>query len=130
MASTPKRDLSDSQRLLQRSLDAATDSCIAYAAREIPALGNLTPEGLTEELGRLNEARKAVEKTEKIVRGRLDALLAGKKKCRSDNFEYEVKSQTRTALNQGKAKEVLAEIGQLDDCMSTTETEVRTVKRI
>ena len=85
---------------------------------------------MTEELGRLNEARKAIEKTEKIVRGRLDAMLQGKKECKGDNFVYSIRTQERTALNQGMAKEVLSEVGRLEECMATSECEVRTVKRI
>ncbi|MEB3067289.1 hypothetical protein, partial [Parvimonas micra] len=55
--------LTDVQRRLSKVLDAASSTAIAYAAPEVPALENLTEMGLTEELGRLNEARKAIEKT-------------------------------------------------------------------
>ena len=55
--------LNDSQRRVKRVIDLAMDTCVAYAAKEVPPLGNLTKEGLVEELGRMNEARKAIERT-------------------------------------------------------------------
>lgn len=124
-----KANLSDAQKLLSKSLDIASQLCIDYAAKEVPALGNLTPEGLNEEFGRLNEARKAMGKTEKIVRGRLEAMLQGKTELRSDNFIYKKATSEVTRLNQEKAKEVLAEVGRLDECMDTTDQERVTVKR-
>lgn len=130
MASTPKAQMTDNQRTLAKSLDAAVDSCIAYAAAEVPPLGNLTPQGLVEELGRLNEARKAMDKTEKTVRSRLDALLDGKTECRGDNFVYTIKEQDRTALDQTAAKAYLSEQGILEDYMKTTTVQTRTVKRV
>lgn len=123
-------NLTDNQKSIAKTMDIANQLVIDYAAPEVPALDNATPQKLTEEFGRLNEARKALEKTEKIVRGRLDALLEGKKECRSDNFQYKIESTERTALNQGKAKEYLSEQGVLEDYMSTSEVERRTVKRI
>ena len=123
-------NLTDNQRKIANTLDIAGQVVIDYAAPEVPSLENATPQKLTEELGRLNEARKAMEKTEKTVRGRLDALLEGAKECRSDNFQYKIETTERTALNQGKAKEYLAEQGVLEDHMSTSEVERRTVKRL
>ena len=130
MATTPRRDMTDNQKQLAKSLDIAMESCIAYAAPEVPLLGNATKEGLTEELGRLNEARKAMEKTEKIVRGRLDALLDGERECRGDNFEYKIETTSRYALDQKKAKATLESQGVLDDHMVSSEVDRRTVKRI
>ncbi|MEB3061034.1 hypothetical protein VJJ74_07745, partial [Parvimonas micra] len=100
---------------------------------EVPALENLTEMGLTEELGRLNEARKAIEKTEKIVKERLRAMLGNRKDMRSDNYTYKREMRPRSALDQTKAKEKLLELGGqevLDECMSNTEVETVTIKPI
>ena len=50
--------LTDNQRSIQKTLDIASQVVIMYSGTEVPDLGNLTPEGLLEEFGRLNEARK------------------------------------------------------------------------
>lgn len=122
--------LSDSQKILQKSLDIASQVALAYAAPEVPELGNITPQGMLEELGRVNEARKSLEKTEKILKERMAALLEGASECRSDNFEYQKKTQERTALNQTAAKEKLSEFGILEDYMQTTEVATVTIKRL
>lgn len=128
----PANILTDSQKILVKTLDHASDLCIKYAAPVVPKLENLTPEGLLEDFGRLNEARKVLEKTEKIVRARFQSQIAGKKELRGDNFHYQKEVTERTALNQGKAKEKLVELGgdeALQECMDTSEVERVTVKR-
>lgn len=126
-------NLTDNQRQLAKTMDIAGSLAIAYAALEVPALGNLTKTGLLEDFGRLNEARKALEKVEKIVRGRLESQLDGAKELRGENYQYTKKSQERTALNQTAAKETLMRLGGqelLDEHMATTEVETVTVKRL
>ena len=62
MASSPtssRPQLTAAQKRIQTTLDLASSTVIAYAATEVPRLDNLTPQGLLEDLGRLNEARKA-----------------------------------------------------------------------
>jgi len=125
-----KQNLTDSQRILNVTMDAANELVIAYAAPEVPSLENKTPEGLLEDFGRLNEARKAIEKTEKIVRGRLEALLEGKTELRGDNYQYKRESSTRTALDQTAAKKELERQGILEDFMVSSEVERVTVKRL
>lgn len=127
----PTRNLTDVQRRLQRSLDAAAESCLAYAAPEVPALGNLTPQGLLEEFGRLNDARKSIEKTEKIVKERLKSQLDGKRELRGDNYSLLIEMRPRYALDQGLAKAKLVELGgedALNECMVSSETEFTIVK--
>lgn len=125
-------DLSDNQRILQKALDQASYSCIAYAASEVPALENLTPEGLMDELGYLNEARKAMEKTEAIVKERLRSQLtpAQLKEFRGENFYLTTRVAERSALNQSAAKAYFTEHGILDQYMAITEVPTTTVKRI
>ena len=124
-----KSEMTDNQRLINGTMDAASELVVAYAAPEVPSLENKTPQGLLEDFGRLNEARKAVEKTEKIVRSRLEALIEGKRELRGDNFTYKKEVTERYALNQTKAKETLQGLGLLEDHMDTTEVERVTVKR-
>lgn len=121
--------LTDSQKLLRKSLDIASESAIAYAAPEVPELGNATPEGMLEELGRVNEARKALDKVEKILKGRIAAVSGNAKEIDSDNFTYRKGTSERTALNQSLAKEKLGEFGVLEECMTTSEFERVTIKR-
>lgn len=93
--------LTNAQRRLTGHLDNANALCIKYAAPEIPALGNLTPQGLNEDLGCLNVARKAIEKTEKIVKERLKALRnPAEKEIRSDNFVTKFEIRTSNRLSQ------------------------------
>jgi hypothetical protein len=123
------KNLTDTQRMLQRSMDTASELAVAYAAPEVPPMGNLTKFSLLEDFGRLNEARKALEKTEKIVRSRLEAQLEGAKELRGDNFTYKKATSPRTALDQGIAKTVLEEVGRLEECMATTAVERVNVTR-
>ncbi len=125
------RNLTDSQRILQKTLDHASELVIAYGAPTVPELGNLTPEGLLEDFGRLNEARKALEKVEKIVRARFESqLTAGTKTLRGDNYNYKKATQERTALDQTKAKALLEAAGHTpDEYMATTDVDTVTVKR-
>lgn len=124
-----KVQMTDTQRQLSNTLDKATMVVIAYAASEVPELGNQTPEGLLEEFGRLNEARKALEKTEKILKTRLVSQLGGKTSLRGDNYNVKIESSERTALNQTSAKAYFEEQGLLADYVDTTEVERTTVKR-
>jgi ABC-type transport system substrate-binding protein len=124
------RNLTDNQRMLAKTLDFAAQEAIAYAAPEVPELGNLTPEGLLESLGRLNEARKAFEKVEKIVRARFESQINGKTELRGDNYTYSKAVTPRYALNQSKAKKLLEEAGIPEDqYMESSEVPRVTVKR-
>lgn len=122
--------LNDSQRRVKRVIDLAMDTCVAYAAKEVPPLGNLTKEGLVEELGRMNEARKAIERTEKILKERLRPMLELNAEVRSDNYVLTYESRSRLALNQTKAKEHLEELGVLADYMDASEVPTMIVKAI
>lgn len=105
--------LTDAQRKVQKNMDIAADVCIAYAAPEVPSIGNLTPQGLCEELGRVNEAKKTVEKVEKILKERIKTKLEpGQKELRSDNFTMTISMQDRYALVQDAAKEQLKKMGE------------------
>lgn len=126
------RNLTDSQKIIQKTMDNASELVIAYSAPEVPALENLTPQGLLEDFGRMNEARKACEKVEKIIRSRFESQLEGKKELRGDNFHYKKETSERTALDQTKAKAKLVELGgeeALQECMATTEVDRVNVKR-
>lgn len=122
-------ELTDNQKMIQKTMDVAAQLVVDYAAPEVPALENLTPDGLCEMFGRLNEARKAVEKVEKIVRGRFESQIEGKKEFRGENFNYKKEDRSRSALDQQKAKDYLQEQGILDDFMSHTEVPTVTIKR-
>jgi hypothetical protein len=130
MASVPYAEMNDTQRRVKRVIDLATDTVIAYAAKEVPSLGNLTKEGMVEELGRMNEARKAIEKTEKILKERLKSMLDGAKEVKSDNYQMKYEDRPRTALDQGKAKEYFESQGTLADYMETTSVPTMTIKPI
>lgn len=128
-----KANHTDMQRKVLRNMDAATDLAVAYAAPIVPSLENKTPEGLLEDFGRLNAARKQIEKVEKIVKERLGALMDGATDLRGDNFVYKKEGRPRTALDQTKAKEKLVELGGpdlLEECMSSSTVETVTVKEI
>lgn len=120
--------LSDAQKRLQKHLDIATQVAIDYAASEVPPLGNQTPQGLVEEFGRVNAARKALEKVEGILKERIKATSNNQKEIVADNFVYTKKTQERTALDQTAAKAYFEKEGLTDSYMKTTEVETTTVK--
>jgi hypothetical protein len=129
MASVPYVEMNDTQKRIKKVIDLATDSCIAYGAKEVPPMGNLTKEGMVEELGRLNEARKAVEKTEKIVKERLKSMLdEGEEEVKSDNYRMTYENRQRVALDQESAKGKLEELGVLADYMKETLVPTMTIK--
>lgn len=124
-----KASMTDAQRQVMRTIDAATSTVMAYTAPEVPALGNLTVEGMVEELGYLNEARKRLEGVEKIVKERLKSRLGDLKEVRSDNFTMKYEERPRVALNQGKAKAFFEEQGCLQEYMDETFVPTMTFKR-
>jgi hypothetical protein len=124
-----KASLSDAQRRVQRVVDAAMTTVIAYSAPTVPPLENLTVEGMVEELGYLNEARKKLESVEKTVKERLKSRLGGLTEVRSDNFTMKYESRPRTALDQTKAKAFFEAQGTLADYMSSSEVPTMTFTR-
>lgn len=126
-----QNNLTDAQRRVQKVLDACMDTVIAYCASEVPPLGNYTPAGIVDLLGRLNEGRKLLEKTEKILKERTTAVLDGAKEQRGDNYVYSKSLRPRYALDQTKAKAKLEELGgkeALDECMVESQVETVTIK--
>lgn len=103
----PDANWTRAQKDIFLKMQQATDQVVAYAAPEVPLLGNLTPEGLLENLGPVNDAKKAVEKVEKILKERLKSQLNGAKTLRADNYEMKIAYADRVAINQGMAKETL-----------------------
>lgn len=130
MASIPHAEMNDSQRRVKRVIDLATDTVVNYHAREVPPLGNLTVEGMVEDLGYLNEARKGIEKVEKILKERIKSQLDGKREVKSDNFSYKLEARPRTALNQERAKAYFEEQGILADYMDTTSVDTTIIKAL
>lgn len=122
------KNLTDSQKLLQKHLDIASTVAIAYAAPEVPLLGNATPSGLVEEFGRVNAARKALEKVEGILKERIIALSDGQREINSDNFVYKREMRSRTALDQTTSKAYFEKMGILQDFMVSSEVDTTTVK--
>jgi hypothetical protein len=121
-------NLSDAQRKMARTLDLAGMTIIAYSAPKVPPLGNLTPEGLLEDLGRVNAAKKAIEKVEKTLKERMKVLLAGKAELRSDNFNLTYKGADKNALDQTAAKKYFEKQGILADYMKESVVMTMTVK--
>lgn len=123
--------LTATQKQLANTIDKATSSVLAYAASVVPPLENLTKQGMLEELGYMNEARKAIEKTEKIIKERLKSRLdAGETEMRSDNFQMTYENRERCALDQTKAKSYLEQAGILEEYMATTQVPTMTIKRL
>ena len=120
--------LTEIQTKIKRYMDICTDIVVAYAAPEVPALGNATPEGLLEELGRINRVKKEVEKVEKILKERISVVSDGAKKIDSDNFIYTKSGQARVALDQTAAKAYFEKEGLLADFMKETEVETVRIK--
>lgn len=122
MASKPFKmsDLTESQQRILRVWNRVELTMAAYAAPTVPPMENLTRMGLLDELGDVNEAKKAVEKVEKILKERYKSLLANdnsvkdKKSDRADNYKMTVRTSSRTALNQTAAKETFEKCGNLN----------------
>ena len=124
-----KTPLTDSQRRIRKALDIATDVAITYAGPEVPPPGNLTCQGLVEELGYINEGKKQLEKLEKILKERLKSRPDFSKEIKSDNFTMTLEDRTRCALNQTRAKEKLEELGVLPEFMDESIVPTMTFKR-
>jgi len=124
------KNLTNVQKKIQRAIDNATSTTLAYSAPEVPPLENLTVQGMVEELGYINEARKAIEKTEKTIKERLKSRLNGQTEVRSDNFQMKLENRGRTALDQTRAKEYLDSQGILPEYMVTTEVPTMTIKAL
>lgn len=120
--------LTNAQKDIRRALSNAESTVLAYAAPTVPPLNNLTVEGMVEDLGYINQARKSLEKTEKILKERLKSQLGERREVRSDNFTMKLEDRPRTALDQGKAKAYFEEQGTLADFMSTTAVSTMTIK--
>lgn len=130
MASKHQADWTPTQKAKFLNFQQAADLAIPYYAKEVPALGNLTPQGLVDQLGTVKDAIKDLEKVEGILKGRLESQLEGKRTLRGDSHEMEIRSSERTALNQAKVKEYLTEQGILEEYMSTTQVNAMYVKRL
>lgn len=124
-------DLSNHQQLKQQRYERATTTILSYQAKEVPALGNKGESAMIDELGEVNELLKDAEKVKNILKERLASIQGGSVvDARGDAYKVEVRSSERTALNQTKAKEVLEEVGRLQECMSTTEVSAVYIKEL
>lgn len=107
MASKPNPNWSATQQGKAKNIQEATEVAIPYFGPEIPRLDNHTREQVCDDLGVLKDARKTFEKAEKALAERFKALLGDDTELRTSRFEATYVGSTRTALDQGKAKELI-----------------------
>lgn len=89
-----------------------------------PNLGNLTATGAVDIAGLLNDARKKIEQAEKTYKEILKTKLEGRPELRGEAYEMSYSPVVREALNQGRAKDKILQLGSqedLDSCMDVTE---------
>jgi len=111
------------QRDVFTDAQKTADTLVAYSAPELPMLGQgATAKELLEELGPLHTTSKRLEKVINIMKERMKPLCFEKKMegdkevevplklVTSDNYKREVRKSTRVALNQGAAKDLLAQL--------------------
>jgi hypothetical protein len=106
----------------------AVDSLLPWFRRETPKLSNATNQYFADEIGRLNEMRKDIEKVEKILKTIYKTRKAPEI-VRGDEFEVELSMRPRRALDQTRAKEYFEKLGILDEYMVESEVETLNVKR-
>lgn len=119
-----KPDLTPAQQALEAILDRAQSTVISFAGPELPQFGNWTLGALVDEAAELGEMEKRAKTARETLKGIIKTKLEGAITARGDKYSLDMSNQTRTALNQGKAKAKLLELGgqaALDECMETTE---------
>jgi hypothetical protein len=112
MASKPHPDWTEPQKKVFNQIQEAIPLVIPYFGADIPSLDNHTTEQLCDDLGVVKQAKKAVEKVEKTLSERFKPRMEGKE-LRGNRFVAEKRESTRTALNQGKCKGLLAKADEL-----------------
>jgi hypothetical protein len=85
-------------------LEAALPTVMSYASGEIPVLDNHSDAQIVDELGPVKALKKAVEAAEKPHGERLKARMNGKKELVGEEYQAEIRTSTRTAINQGEVK--------------------------
>lgn len=107
-------DLTQAQQERLSIWNKALDTLMPWFAKEVPQIGNQTPAGLADDIGRVNQLKKDVEKIEKTLKERFKVLREGKSEVRGDVYELKVSTQERTALDQEMAKQTLNLLGDFN----------------
>jgi hypothetical protein len=107
-------DLTQAQQERLSIWNKALDTLMPWFAKEVPQIGNQTPAGLADDIGRVNQLKKDVEKIEKTLKERFKVLREGKSEVRGDVYELKVSTQERTALDQEYAKATLTALDDID----------------
>lgn len=107
-------DLTQAQQERLSIWNKALDTLMPWFAKEVPQIGNQTPSGLADDIGRVNQLKKDVEKIEKTLKERFKVLREGKSEVRGDVYELKVSTQERTALDQEMAKQTLNLLGDFN----------------
>jgi hypothetical protein len=110
-----------------RILTDASHVALKFTGSELPNLANEGIQQLIDDAGRINAAKKYIEKAEKILKETLKGKIRGgdiAKQASGEQFKFDLTLSSRTALDQEFAKAKLRELGVPEsDFMKTTEVE-------
>lgn len=96
----------------------AVDILLPYTMAEFPQMGNRTPGSIVDDVGPIKELEKLSKETVKTLNGIIDSkMMLGETKIEGENFKMTLTGVTQRKLDQTKAKEVLEEVGRLEECM-------------
>jgi hypothetical protein len=107
MASKPNPSWSEPQKRVFKDVMEAMEIVIPYSGAEIPSLDNHSPEQICDDLGVVKAAKKAIEKVEKILTERFKPRMGALLEMRGTRYIATKRLSERTALDQGKVKELL-----------------------
>lgn len=112
----------------RKRLYAAVDALIPYTMKTFPNMGNRTPGSIADDVGMIKELEKLSKAAINTLNGIIDSKLEkGELVAKGEHFKMTLQSSTRTALDQTKAKELLAKEGY-EESEYMRETDVLTHK--
>lgn len=107
MASKPNPSWTQPQKDKFSAIMQATEIAIPYFGPEIPSLDNHTTEQICDDLGVVKVAKKALEQVEKTLSERFKPRMGALLELRGTKYTAVKRLSERTALDQGKVKELL-----------------------
>lgn len=98
---------------------AAVEVLAPYLEDDFPSMGNRTPGSIVDDIGPINELLKDCEKVKKILQNILDSKMIPEDKgvIKGEGYEMKLIPVTQRRIHSDTAKNVLEELGRLDECM-------------
>ena len=90
-----------------------------YVDDDFPSMGNRTPGSIVDDIGPINALLKDLEKAKKTLQNIVDTkmLLTDNGVITGEKYQMKLVPVSQRKLHQETAKNVLEELGRLDECM-------------